>query len=113
MDAEEESVIAALRRTIRSFARLAPVLLLLAAARTIEPTLFIAGDSTAAMKLPEKRAETGWGEELQAWFESGTAHIDDRAKNGRSTLAWFGQRRAEGRRSTAPEWAADGASPSM
>ncbi len=82
---------ARLRRTVRSLARIAPVVFLLAAARTVEPTVFIAGDSTAAMKLPEKRPETGWGEELQSWFESGTARVDDRAKNGRSTRTFISE----------------------
>ncbi len=36
---------------------------------TREPvTIYLAGDSTMAQKLPEKRPETGWGEALQEFF---------------------------------------------
>src|SRR5688500_4951098 len=48
-------------------------------------TIFLAGDSTMAVKLPEKRPETGWGEMLAARFKPGTVKIDNRAANGRST----------------------------
>ena len=32
-------------------------------------TIYIAGDSIAANKLPEKRPESGWGEMLQKHFD--------------------------------------------
>lgn len=32
-------------------------------------TVYLAGDSTMAEKLPEKRPETGWGEALQQFFK--------------------------------------------
>ena len=42
------------------------LLLLSAIALGKEPiTIYLAGDSTMAEKLPEKRPETGWGEALQ------------------------------------------------
>lgn len=30
--------------------------------------VFIAGDSTAAAKVPERKPETGWGERLSEFF---------------------------------------------
>ncbi|HEY5804291.1 MAG TPA: rhamnogalacturonan acetylesterase [Lysobacter sp.] len=52
-------------------------------------TIHLAGDSTMAEKLPEKRPETGWGEYLAARFKPGTVAIDNRAKNGRSTRTFI------------------------
>lgn len=54
-------------------------------------TLFIAGDSTAAVKQPDKRPETGWGEDLQAAFDPAKVHVDDEAKNGRSTKSFIAE----------------------
>jgi lysophospholipase L1-like esterase len=51
--------------------------------------IYLAGDSTMAEKLPEKRPETGWGEELQQYFRAGEARVDNRAKNGRSTRTFI------------------------
>lgn len=56
-------------------------------------TIFIAGDSTAAQKLPEKRPETGWGEMLQKHFKDGKVIIDNRAQNGRSTRTFISENR--------------------
>jgi lysophospholipase L1-like esterase len=56
-------------------------------------TIHLAGDSTMAEKLPEKRPETGWGEYLAAQFRPGTVAIDNRAKNGRSTRTFIGEGR--------------------
>jgi lysophospholipase L1-like esterase len=53
-------------------------------------TIFIAGDSTAAIKLPEKRPETGWGEAFQAYFKE-NVKIDNRAINGRSTKSFINE----------------------
>lgn len=59
-------------------------------ARQPEPiTVHLAGDSTMAEKLPEKRPETGWGEFLAAQFRSGSVIVDNRAKNGRSTRTFI------------------------
>lgn len=56
-------------------------------------TIFIAGDSTAAQKLPEKRPETGWGEMLGQYFKDGKVKIDNRAMNGRSTRTFISENR--------------------
>lgn len=54
-------------------------------------TLFIAGDSTAAIKKVDRRPETGWGEMLQQYFNSDQVLVDDRAKNGRSTRTFLSE----------------------
>jgi lysophospholipase L1-like esterase len=70
------------------------VLLLAPAASADEPiTVFIAGDSTAAMKQENKRPETGWGEQLQKRFDESKVRVDNHAQNGRSTRSFI----AEGR----------------
>lgn len=70
------------------------VLLLAPAALAGEPvTVFIAGDSTAAMKQENKRPETGWGEQLQKRFDETKVRVDNQAQNGRSTRSFI----AEGR----------------
>lgn len=56
-------------------------------------TVYLAGDSTMAQKLPEKRPETGWGEMLQQYFDTDKVKVDNRAVNGRSTKSFV----AEGR----------------
>lgn len=62
----------------------------LAAAGTVAPvTIHLAGDSTMAEKLPEKRPETGWGEKLAMQFGPGMVVVDNRAKNGRSTRTFI------------------------
>lgn len=56
-------------------------------------TIFIAGDSTAAEKLPEKRPETGWGEKFGQFFIAGKVKIENRAMNGRSTKTFISENR--------------------
>lgn len=56
-------------------------------------TIYLAGDSTMAQKLPEKRPETGWGEMLQKHFKDGKVKIDNRAQNGRSTRTFISENR--------------------
>ncbi len=56
-------------------------------------TIYLAGDSTMARKLPEKRPETGWGEFLQQFFKEEKVRVDNHAQNGRSTKTFI----AEGR----------------
>ena len=51
--------------------------------------IFLAGDSTMAEKLPEKRPETGWGEMLQDWFPTDEVVVINHAKNGRSTRTFI------------------------
>jgi pectinesterase len=54
-------------------------------------TIYLAGDSTMAQKLPEKRPETGWGEALGQFFREHSVRIDNRAKNGRSTRTFISE----------------------
>ena len=56
-------------------------------------TIFLAGDSTCAAKLPEKRPETGWGEMLGQHFKDGKIRIENRAMNGRSTKTFISEGR--------------------
>jgi lysophospholipase L1-like esterase len=56
-------------------------------------TIYLAGDSTMAQKQPDKRPETGWGEELQKFFPQDKVRIENQAQNGRSTKSFI----AEGR----------------
>lgn len=57
-----------------------------------EITVYLAGDSTMAHKLAEKRPETGWGEMLPLFLDS-TVRVSNHAMNGRSTRTFI----AEGR----------------
>jgi lysophospholipase L1-like esterase len=54
-------------------------------------TIFLAGDSTMAPKLAERRPETGWGEMLEAHFQEGKVKVDNRALNGRSTKSFIAE----------------------
>ncbi len=56
-------------------------------------TVFLAGDSTCANKLPEKRPETGWGEMLQQYFDPANVRIENHAQNGRSTKTFISEGR--------------------
>ncbi|MEP6731080.1 MAG: rhamnogalacturonan acetylesterase [bacterium] len=56
-------------------------------------TIWLAGDSTMAQKLPEKRPETGWGEMLGQYFRPDEVHIANRAMNGRSTRTFISEGR--------------------
>lgn len=67
--------------SIAAFAQSAPV------------TIFLAGDSTMAPKLAEKRPETGWGEMLGKHFKDGKVRIENRAMNGRSTKTFVSEGR--------------------
>jgi lysophospholipase L1-like esterase len=70
------------------------VLLLAPAAFAGEPvTVFLAGDSTMAMKQENKRPETGWGEHLQKHFDEKRVRIDNQAANGRSTRTFISEGR--------------------
>lgn len=55
--------------------------------------IYLAGDSTMARKLPEKRPETGWGEALQQFFDATKVRIDNHAQNGRSTRTFIEEKR--------------------
>ena len=56
-------------------------------------TIYLAGDSTCAAKLPEKRPETGWGEMLGKFFQDGKVKIENLAMNGRSTKSFISEGR--------------------
>lgn len=56
-------------------------------------TVYLAGDSTMAQKLPEKRPETGWGEALQKFFREDQVRIENHAQNGRSTRTFISEKR--------------------
>src|SRR3954469_8631960 len=56
-------------------------------------TIFMAGDSTMAIKQPDKRPETGWGEMLGQYFKDGIVKIENRAVNGRSTKSFISEGR--------------------
>src|SRR5688572_21635533 len=64
-----------------------------AAAQKRPVTIFLAGDSTMAPKLADKRPETGWGEMLGQHFREGTVRIENRAMNGRSTKTFISEGR--------------------
>ncbi|HEY0241257.1 MAG TPA: rhamnogalacturonan acetylesterase [Gemmatimonadaceae bacterium] len=55
--------------------------------------IYLAGDSTMAPKLPEKRPETGWGEMLQEFFDSSAVRVHNHARNGRSTRTFLSEGR--------------------
>src|SRR3954471_1325300 len=74
--------------------KIAPILV--AAAVSIAATqhphriaIHLAGDSTMAPKLDEKRPETGWGEMLPAFFDTTRVRIVNHARNGRSTRTFI------------------------
>lgn len=78
------------------FLRVLPVILLLnffVAAQKKTITVYLAGDSTMAEKLAEKRPETGWGEKLQQYFDVKKVKIENHAQNGRSTKSFIGEGR--------------------
>lgn len=68
------------------------LLALAGSAAAKEPVVvYLAGDSTMANKLPEKRPETGWGEAFPKFFKPGEVRIENHAKNGRSTRTFIEQ----------------------
>jgi lysophospholipase L1-like esterase len=56
-------------------------------------TIYLAGDSTMAEKLPEKRPETGWGEFVQQFFNKDSVRVENHARNGRSTRTFIEEHR--------------------
>lgn len=68
-------------------------IVLLASAAPSQVRIFLAGDSTCADKLPEKRPETGWGEMFGKHFKDGKVKIENRAMNGRSTKTFISEGR--------------------
>lgn len=56
-------------------------------------TVYLAGDSTCAAKVAEKRPETGWGEMMQQYFDPTKVVIENDAQNGRSTKTFISEGR--------------------
>lgn len=54
-------------------------------------TLHLAGDSTMGEGLPERRPETGWGEELPSLFHEDRVLVRNYAKRGRSTRTFLSE----------------------
>ena len=79
-------------RRWRAAGALALTMLLGLSRPAADVTVYLAGDSTMAPKLPEKRPETGWGEMLPR-FLAPTVRVANHAMNGRSTRTFI----AEGR----------------
>ena len=71
-----------------------PLLLVVAGGVAKRPVeVHLAGDSTMAAKLPEKRPETGWGEALQQYFAPSKVRVVNHAMNGRSTRTFISEGR--------------------
>ena len=82
------------RRMPRPIALLALAASLAAFAPQRRPVaVWLAGDSTMAEKLPEKRPETGWGEMLQRFFDPARVQVHNHARNGRSTRTFISEGR--------------------
>jgi lysophospholipase L1-like esterase len=56
-------------------------------------TVYLAGDSTCAIKAADKRPETGWGEMLPQFFDPAKVKIVNEAQNGRSTKSFIDEGR--------------------
>jgi lysophospholipase L1-like esterase len=80
-----------LRNFIVSAAMIVVFATLASSAQSTPVTIFLAGDSTMAMKHADKRPETGWGEMLGRHFKDGKVRIDNRAANGRSTKSFIAE----------------------
>lgn len=50
--------------------------------------VYLIGDSTMANKAKQAYPETGWGMPFACYFDT-TAHIENHAKNGRSTRTFI------------------------
>lgn len=57
----------------------------------VPTTIFLAGDSTMAEKLAERRPETGWGEKLPKFFDAAFVRIENQARGGRSTRTFIAE----------------------
>jgi lysophospholipase L1-like esterase len=57
----------------------------------IRMTLHLAGDSTMGEGLPERRPETGWGENMQEQFNAERVVVANYAKRGRSTQTFISE----------------------
>ncbi|WP_159766645.1 rhamnogalacturonan acetylesterase [Streptomyces sp. HM190] len=59
-----------------------------------EPTVYLAGDSTAAQKYADARPETGWGMALPFFLRSGLK-VSNHAVNGRSSKSFIDEGRLD------------------
>ncbi|MCW3091702.1 MAG: rhamnogalacturonan acetylesterase [Ferruginibacter sp.] len=55
-------------------------------------TIWMIGDSTMAIKQAKAYPETGWGMEVQPFFDN-TVQIENKAMNGRSTKSFINEKR--------------------
>lgn len=55
-------------------------------------TIWMIGDSTMSIKKPTAFPETGWGMEVQPFFDN-TVKIENKAMNGRSTRSYINEKR--------------------
>lgn len=76
-------------RSIGGIVRVSILLAFLCISASAQLTVFLAGDSTLAVKTADRRPETGWGEMLQDHFDPAKVKIDNRALNGRSTKSFI------------------------
>ncbi|MFC8144685.1 rhamnogalacturonan acetylesterase [Streptomyces paradoxus] len=60
------------------------------------PTLFIAGDSTAAQKYEDAAPETGWGMAIPFFLHSSRLAVSNHAVNGRSSKSFADEGRLKG-----------------
>jgi lysophospholipase L1-like esterase len=76
--------------------RILPLLLVVLLAAWVQDrpvSLYLAGDSTIAQKVVNRRPETGWGEMLQQHFDIDRVRVQNHARNGRSTRTFIGEGR--------------------
>ena len=83
--------------SLRSVMKLAQIFIIIFALQFVvnaqQITIYLAGDSTMAIKAADKRPETGWGERLQQYFDETKVKIENHAQNGRSTKSFIDEGR--------------------
>lgn len=80
-------------RSLPAIGRVFGLSLILSISASAQLTVYLAGDSTAANKAPDRRPETGWGEMMQQYFDPGKVKIVNEAQNGRSTKSFIDEGR--------------------
>lgn len=78
-------------RSLSAAVRVAIIAAFLCITASAQLSVYLAGDSTMAIKTPDRRPETGWGEMLQQFFDPAKVKIENRAQNGRSTRTFIEQ----------------------
>lgn len=66
------------------------ILFMLLSAKEPKTTIYLIGDSTMSQKAVAAWPETGWGMPFSYFFDA-TIHVDNRAKNGRSTRTFISE----------------------